>query len=269
MWRGTHRRLQRQGVIASDASDESDRVVAVMAVRSSTVRFEPVRVGGYAEDPAGCGRALAAALNPLVQQDARAVLVFPDGLLGNCTEMLRAFSAALRQTVPVVGGAAGDALEFERTYQYLDGDAATNAVTAVLISGSGQFVIDVSHGCEAVGTALQITAADGGWVRAINGRPAWDVYKEFLDGDPQDLNAEGMAHLSLAIEGTAGAPHGHGHFTIRTPLQLDKSDGALFFPGGSLEAGMTVRVARRDQEWIRETARASADVVRAVSRIHS
>jgi small ligand-binding sensory domain FIST len=71
------------------------------------------------------------------------------------------------------------------------------------------------------------------------------------------LNAEGIAHLSLAEELTDES-NDYGRFIIRTPLQLDRSSGALFFPGGGIAQGTPVRIARRDPIRIRESAQACA-----------
>ena len=43
-------------------------------------------------------------------------------------------------------------------------------------------------------------------------------------------------------------------FVIRTPLQLDKPTGALFFPGGGLTEGRAIQFTRRDPDKIRASA---------------
>ena len=53
----------------------------------------------------------------------------PDGVHGDCTEFLDALRDAL--DVPhVLGGASADGMRFERTYQYRDGEIASDAVAA-------------------------------------------------------------------------------------------------------------------------------------------
>lgn len=247
-----------EGIIAGPDSDERDRAVGVLAVRSDTLRFDPLLVEGYSDDPAACGREIARRVNAVAGADALGLLVFPDGLHGDCTRLLRSIEAGLVRPIPIVGGAAGDAMAFERTWQFLDERAGHDAVAALLISGGGRLAIEVSHGCQTVGLPREVTAADGGWLREIDGRPAWSVFREFLDGNPEDLDAEGIAHLSLAEELARGDEAAYGDIIIRTPLHLDKPSGALFFPGGGIAAGTMVHIARRDPVRIRERAEACA-----------
>ncbi len=245
-----------EGVIAGADSDERDRAVAVCAFRSETIRFRPFLASGYHADPAACARTLADFVRNVRDETPRALLLFPDGLLGNCSRLLETLESELPPGIPVLGGTAGDAMIFERTWQYLDGTAETDSVAAVLVTGNVEVRFQVSHGCQTLGLDRVVTEADGGWLRTIDNRPAWSVFREFLDGDPEDLNAEGIAHLSLAEE-----LRRDGSKIIHTPLQLDRETGALFFPGGGIAAGTRVRIARRDPDSIRESARICAQTL--------
>ena len=103
-----------------------------------------------------------------------------------------------------------------------------------------------------------ITDAGDGWVRSIDGKPTWEAFKEYLDGDPEDLNVDGMSHLCIA-EAVHLEKEDRGDVAvIRNPFRLDKETGAIFFPGGDLEAGQSIRFTLRDQEWIRRSARECA-----------
>lgn len=246
-----------EGLIAGAESDERDRAVGVLVVHSDALCFEPLLVRNYATDPGACGRELARQATLLGLDDALGLLVFPDGLVGNCTELLQGIEAGLPRPLPLLGGSAGDAMIFERTWQYLDDEATSDSVAAVLIRGRGALAYQVSHGCQTVGLHRTVTEAEGGWLRRIDGEPAWQVFREYLDGDPEDLNAEGIAHLSLAEELTDES-NDYGRFIVRTPLQLDRSTGSLFFPGGGIAEGTPVRIARRDPIRIRESAQACA-----------
>jgi len=241
-----------EGIIAGPESHERDRAVAVFAVRSDVFRFEPFLIPGYEREPAAAGIELARQVNASNPRRPLALLLFPDGLTGDCSALLHAAETELSSPIPMIGGAAGDAMVFERTWQYMDGAVASGQLAAVLVSGEGTLVHQVSHGCSTIGLDRTITAAGSGWVREIDGRPAWAVFREFLDGDPQDLNAEGIAHLSLAQ--ALDDDQDYGDFIVRTPLQLERDSGALFFPGGGIAEGTRVKIARRDPERIRESA---------------
>lgn len=247
-----------EGVIAGAESDESLRSVAVLAVTSDHFTFEPLLVREYASDPAGAGRALAQIVRERAADDALGLLVFPDGLLGNCSEFLRTLDAGRPADMPVVGGAAGDGLTFEQTQQYVDGEWASGAVAAVLVRGRGRFEVAVSHGCAAIGLERRLTEVDGAWVRQIDDLPAWHVFRQYLDGDAETLNTEGAIHLSVGEPLPVGATQDYEAFIIRTPMGLDSESGSLYFPGGGLTPGGTIRLTRRDPERVRESARKCA-----------
>ncbi|MHC4429553.1 MAG: FIST C-terminal domain-containing protein, partial [Planctomycetota bacterium] len=135
---------------------------------------------------------------------------------------------------------------------------ANDSISALLLKGRGSMEVAVSHGCSPIGLERVITRTDGGWVHEIDGQPAWSVFKEYLDGDPEDLNAEGIVHLCIGQPLDAEAAEEYAPYVIRTPLSLDKGTGALFFPGGGLRSDQPIQLTRRDPARIKDSARACA-----------
>ncbi len=246
-----------EGVIAGARSHEREHAVAVLAVRSAAVAFRPFLVESYGRDPAATGRAIAAACADPAVGPLAAVVVLPDGLRGDAGALLDALEGALPGSVPIVGGAAADAWRYERTQQFLDRRVASDAVAGFAIHGEVGVRIGVSHGCAPIGLERVITRADRGWVEEIDGRPAWQVFREYLDAEPDHLDPEGVVYLALAS--TVEGPAGSRTLVVRTPSELDPERGALFFAGGGLDAGVAVRLMRRDAALVRESARACAE----------
>lgn len=247
-----------EGIIAPGASDECDHALGVLAVQSDAFEFETFLVPDYGVDSAAAGAELARQVQAVSRGDELGLLIFPDGLLGNCAQLLRSLDSAFASKLPIAGGAAGDQLTFMKTWQYHDGRPATGAVAALLIRGAGRLEISVSHGCVPIGLERHVTRADGAWVQEIDGRPAWSVFREYLDGDPEDLNTEGAIHLSVGVPLPENAGAEYEPFVIQTPFGLDKPTGALYFPGGGIHGNSTIRLARREPNRIRENARAAA-----------
>ncbi len=245
-----------EGVISRSHSDECEHAVVVMAIRSGTLSFEPMLTTRYAADPAGAGTELAERVGRDLD-GITGMFVFPDGLSGNCTSFLAGLKTGLEGGCPIiVGGTSGDAMTFDRTYQYLDGEVHTGAASALLVRG-GSLRVAVSHGCTPIGLERRVTKVDAEWVIEIDDEPAWAVFKEYLDGDPADLNAEGMAHLCVGLPlAESLRASSYGTHVIRTPLKLDQASGALHFPGGGIQQDQTIRITRRDRERITESAKA-------------
>lgn len=244
-----------EGVISLNKSAETAYALGIMAIASDRLSFHSFLLGDYASQPAECGSGLARMVNDLEADDVIGILVFPDGLRGNCLQFLETLSAKLDKPVPVVGGTSADGFVFRRTYQYHGDQSVSDGVAAVVIRGPGQLEFGVSHGCVPIGLEREITRSTDGWVHEIDGQPAWDVFKEYLDGDPQDLTAEGISHLCVGEPLDPSLHDTYGPYVIRSPYHLDKKKGALFFPGGGLEAGSRIQLTRRDRERISASAR--------------
>ncbi|HEY2513120.1 MAG TPA: FIST N-terminal domain-containing protein [Polyangiaceae bacterium] len=251
-----------EGIITQEGSDEGAHAVAVMAIASDKATFQTFRQEGYSKDARGCGAAIADRVREAGPQRAKVLLLFPDGLTGNCTDMLRALKERLPFPVVVAGGTAGDMMKLEASYQYEGGTSGRDSITGVILGGDLEAEVVVSHGCEPLGLERTVTRSDGTRVAEIDGKPAWTVFKEYLDGDPQDLSAADVVHLCIGEQLPGVARQGAGYQVIRTPLGLDKETGALFFPGG-LAQGATIQMTRRDPEQIRRSAIESAEELAA------
>ena len=253
-----------EGIVTQGRSDELDHALGIVGLRSDRLRFDAFVVPGYGLDSGAAGAELARRIQASGRADPLALVVFPDGLSGDCTRFLDTLSASLPPTLPIVGGAAADALRMESTQQFCGTEVITGGVSAVLVSGSGRAAVAVGHGCRPIGRMRTVSAMDGGWLVALDGTPAWEWFRHYLDGDPQDLRADGIMHLSV---GLISDDDPEGATVVRTPMLLRKEDGALFFPGGGITAGSRVRLVRRDPLTMRASAAQTAEeLVRAAGR---
>ncbi|MBK7401104.1 MAG: hypothetical protein IPJ34_33840 [Myxococcales bacterium] len=241
------------GVITQGRADEGEHVLGVMAI-GGELRATGFLTPTYGERSAEAGRQLAREVQRERTPDALALVVLPDGLTGDCSAFLAGLQEGLPD-LPIVGGASADAQRMERTWQLHAGTVVSGGVAAVLLAGPGTVAHGVSHGCSPIGSRKQITRAQDGWVQEIDHRPAWDEVRAYLDGDPQDLNADGIMHLSVGRELSLGG----ADYTIRTPMLLRKDDGALFFPGGDLTTGDTVHMVMRSPPAITASAATLGD----------
>ncbi len=273
-----------EGVITLRGSDEGSHSVAVMAVASDQISFRTLHVRGVSRDPRGAAHRLCAEARhggrpelgggvsaegganprkfPLPQPgssctdaDVRAMLLFPDGLTINCTELLEEIQRGLPYPITLAGGSAGDALRFERSFQYHDGEVDSDSLSAVLIGGRVCAEIAISHGSDLVGIERTVTRAEGGRVQEINGRPAWGELREFL-GEAEGISPLSLAYLCLAERLPGEGDPEYGQYVVRVPLGLDRSTGTVFFPGG-LATGARFQMARRNRDRIQQHALAS------------
>lgn len=234
-----------EGVITRHGSDEESHAVAVSTIASDELRFETFFVPGFVDDSRACGRAL---VEQIRERDAKGslLLVFPDGIGGNCRELVEALEEGLPRETAIAGGTAGDLLAFERTWQYHGDRVATGGLSALLIGGSVRAELLVTHGCDLVGTERVVTRASGGFVEEIDDEPAWSFFKAYLDEGADTLETMHLNHLLLA-ERIGGREEGIDDFTVRVPVKLEAERGALYFAAGIRE-GTRVQLARRNPD---------------------
>ena len=234
-----------EGTITRHGSEEVSHAVEIALIASDALAFETFFVPGFVEGSREAGRALATAVRARGLADGVLVL-FPDGLGGNCRELVEELTAGIAPSITLVGGTAGDLFTFQRTFQYHGDHVASGALSALWIGGDVVPEIAVTHGCDLVGNERVVTRASGGWVEEIDGQPAWSFFRDYLAEGPDTLETMHVSHLLLA-EHIGSRGEGVDDFTVRVPVQLDTTRGALFFAAG-LREGTRVQPAMRNPE---------------------
>jgi hypothetical protein len=163
----------------------------------------------------------------LLADDLRAVLIFSDGLLVNGSELVRGLNSILPQSVVVSGGLAGDGDRFQRTW-VLDGRRLhAGRVSAVGLYGSG---LKVGHGSkggwDAFGVERKVTRSAGNVLYELDGRPALELYKEYL-GE----RATGLPATALLFPLTLWADGDDEKKLVRTILAVNEADQSMTFAG--------------------------------------
>jgi methyl-accepting chemotaxis protein len=184
-----------------------------------------------------------------------------DTMAGNCEEVTLMTAAELGADLPFAGGAAGDDLKMQSTTVSCGPRAASDAVVIAQIFSKAPLGLGVCHGHRPLSTPLRVTKAHGNIVEEIEGRPAWDVWRE-RTRDAAMSHGIDVDNLAAADEGSfllrfeAGLAAGN-EYKIRAPLSRT-ADGAIQFACGVPE-GAVIRItesAPKDQvESAREAAR--------------
>ena len=249
-----------EGVISEAGSDEGSHAVSLAMIASDEIGFHPFSISGLSKDPAACALELARRVKQTPVQ-GRLLLLFPDGVTAQFGDFFKTLDQALPYPITVAGGSAGDMLSFQKTFQYAGGEARSDSLSALLISGKVDPQLVISHGCGLIGSEQQVTAVDGGEMLEINHEPAWEYFRRYLPEETQTLNGMHVAHLVVA-ERLAQPIDEFGEFLIRVPLRLDSNRGSLFFAAG-IAKGTTVQMALRDAPSVASRAEEAARELRA------
>jgi hypothetical protein len=158
--------------------------VSVMLIESSDTYVQPALAGGLKSDPARAANAIVAAHakgKPVAQQRGLShslSVTLVDGLAGTGEQLIDAMRSQLGALHDIVGGAAGDEGRFKGT-SVGTGEARSDAAAALHIWSSSAWSVGVDHGLAPATKTLRVTRAKDNVVFELDGRPAFDVYRDF------------------------------------------------------------------------------------------
>jgi hypothetical protein len=169
----------------------------------------------------------------------RAVLLLSDGLSVNGAQLVDGLNAAVGPGVTVVGGLAGDGERFSRTWVLCDGERRAGQVVAVGLFGEALRInAAAGGGWSDFGPERQITRAAGQILYELDGRPALDLYKDYLGEFARDLPGAALRFPLLVKSPQPGAEP-----LVRTVLGIDESTRSMTF-AGDIPQGGTARLMR-------------------------
>ena len=158
-----------------------------------------------------------------------------DGLFGHEEQVAHALQQGLGD-IPLVGGSAGDSLDFEGTYVYCDGRFSRDAAVLVLAATPLPLTEFKTQHFTATDERLVVTEADPARrvVHEINGLPAADEYARLLGIAPSEL---GPAHFAASPVVVLV----DGNEYVRS-IQRVEPDGLRFYC--AIDRGVVLRIAR-------------------------
>jgi len=180
----------------------------------------------------------------------RLCITMPDGLTVSGSAALDALRAALGDTVPVFGGTAGDQWRFKGTKQFHGTEVLDDSVPFLLFGEGVVFSFGVDTGWRPIGREGRVTDVDGHVVRAIDGRPATEFYREFLG----NADITQLTEYPLAV--TADDGRGANSYYLRAPGRTDEASGCIHFLG-DVPDGARVHITTTNRDQILGATRSS------------
>lgn len=197
---------------------------------AAIVRFKKTRLRAACEavassdDSFSAGASLARRLS---DPALRAVLVLSDGLNVNGSELIRGLNEGVSESVVVTGGLAGDGDRFERTWVLQGGAPRAKCVAAVGLYGDA---VRVGHGSrggwDIFGPERLVTRSRGNVLFELDGKPALDLYRQYLGDRASGLPATGLL-FPLSLRSDAASEKR----LVRTILGVGKDEKSLTFAG--------------------------------------
>jgi hypothetical protein len=230
------------GEISSAGFSTGSAVLA--GIVTDQIDFHVVSATGLSGTSQKTGLSIAKRL----PSDVSYVQIFSDGLTGNGSAILRGMASVLGEDIPIAGGTAGDAGNFQRTWQFHGSRILTDSVVAIGFSGNFKIGTGVRSGWSPIGTVKKVTRACGNIVYELNGEPALDVFKRFLGKHADKLPAVGVEY-PLGIVDKAGDVGEEDYYLIRATMSVNRKDGSIGF-AGEIPEGAAVRLTCADNDSI-------------------
>ncbi|MCM8778584.1 MAG: FIST C-terminal domain-containing protein [Candidatus Omnitrophica bacterium] len=178
-------------------------------------------------------------------------MIFPDGLTGNCADVLRGIQEILGRSFPIVGGSSGDDFLFQKTYQYCQKLILTGSIVGVLMGGNLSFGIGSRHGWKPLGKPRRVTKAIANIIYEIDHQPAVSLYEEYFGEEVMELKTEPLASMAILYPLGMVVP-GEEEYLLRNPTTITE-EGALVC-GAEIPEGEEVRLMIGNKETLIEAA---------------
>lgn len=231
--------------------------VVVMLLASNRIKFAVTVSEPVSEDGQKAGFESYQRLQETLGEKPVLVCMFADGLMANPAQVILGIEEAAGEPVVIVGGSAGDNGKFKLTYQYCGEIAYTDAVVTVGFSGALDFSVGVKHGWLPIGSPRKVTAAKGTLVEEIDGRPAIELYEEYLGSqEAAKLGQVTLGEIALAYPLGIKDPLS-GEILLRAPFFVNSKGGITC--GGEVAVGDEVQLMLGSSE---EAIKAAKESVR-------
>src|SRR6267378_5883492 len=181
----------------------------------------------------------------------RLCITMPDGLTVSGSAALDALRAELGDAVPIFGGTAGDQWRFKGTRQFHGTEVLQDSVPFLLFDEGVVFSFGVDTGWRPIGREGRVTEVDGHVVRAIDGRPATEFYREFLGN--ADITQLTEYPLAVTADDDRGA---NSYYYLRAPGRTDEATGCIHFLG-DVPDGARVHITTTNRATILDATRTS------------
>jgi methyl-accepting chemotaxis protein len=238
---------------ASTAGEFTERgdtkgAVCAVAVAGNFKVYAGIGSGVTANPERAVAQALEGLPRALAGYPHRTGILLIDTMAGNCEEVTLIAAAELGADEPLAGGGAGDDLKMKSTVVSCGARASSDAVVIAQIFSMEPLGLGVCHGHKPLSAPLRVTKAHGNVVEQIEGRPAWDVWRETtrVAAKAHGIDVDSLApadETAFLLRFEAGLAAG-AEYKIRAPLSRTP-DGAIRFACGVPE-GAVIRITESE-----------------------
>lgn len=209
------------GEIYNNIAAENTLSATAVYMEKTEVRFSSVAI-----DNGNCFEVAAELAAKLTGNDLKHVFIVSEGVNINGSELVEGLTKYLPNNTTLSGGLLGDGNRFEETLLIANDYPHKNAIAAIAFYGDNvKFGYGSMGGWSPFGIEREITKSVKNILYEFDGKPALDLYKEYLGTYSEGLPGTGL-HFPIAVRSKD-----HRHTFVRTILGIDELQKALIFAG--------------------------------------
>lgn len=245
-------------IIGTEIHDLSISLVAVKFEQASFKVIEALIENSDQSNP--IGSQIGEFLN---SSDLKGIILFSDGLITNGSALALGINSKVNKNIIVAGGLAGDGSDFSHTWVLHNDKIKDHIVLAVGLYGESLDLSNASRGgWDKFGPERLITRSRGNVLYEIDGRPALDLYKEYLGERSKDLPASGL-FFPLQIRSSKADENR----LVRTLLSVNEQEKSVTF-AGDIPQGYIAQLMKANFERVIEAAANAGDAIKKPSDLN-
>ncbi len=240
----------------STSGEIAGKQVHDSSVSVAVAKFEHTQLQCVATGIADAADAFSAGARLAAQLEAgglRSVFLLSDGMCVNGTALVDGLAQHLPPNVLITGGLAGDGSRFQETWVLDRHKPTKNRVCAVGFYGDR---LQLGHGCDGgwqdFGPERCITRAAGNVLYELDGKPALELYKNYLG-----KRADGLPGTALLFPLAVRSKDVASDKLVRTILATDEAQQSLTFAGDVPQGGIARLMRANADQLIDSAARAA------------
>jgi hypothetical protein len=190
------------------------------------------------------------------KEGLKGLYILSDGLAVNGTALISGIKKVLGEEIQLSGGLAGDGSNFKNTFVLVQGQPAENAVTAMGFYGDEISITSCADGgWIPFGPVRKITKSEANVLFELDGKPALELYKQFLGEQAKKLPASALL-FPIYLKSDSGHINRQ---TVRTILGVDEANQSMTF-AGDVPEGTNIQLMRAGHENLIEAAKNVSDL---------
>jgi hypothetical protein len=186
-----------------------------------------------------------------------AVILLCDGFIPDQRALARGAYEVTGAVIPIVGGAAGDDLQWQRTSTFGEGQVLGNGVVAIWVNSARPLAVSVDHGWTPFGKPMLVTRSEGSVIYELDGQQALEAY---MSERGAALREDARSFGEKAMERPLGLPGVNGRYELRH-IHDTTPDGGLVLTTGVPEQSVVQVMAADNDELLAGAGRAAEDAL--------